>query len=675
MWPSFFIACAVGALFLLCPGYLVLRLAFLSRGRALCAAPLFSSLLFSLLGIACEQLDIAASPLTVVAIPSAVLFASAIVIRFLGKTGEQNEESDIPLRTIVQYAVIGLIAGLAIFVKQLDGPLSFVQGWDVVHHLNGTQAFAESGVFSFFHGAVYTVEEAEIAPMGPGSFYPAGWQIVCALLTQAMHVPAALGINATNYLFSSLVFPLGMAFFLNCLFEGNEYLLRLGSFTSISFSAFPWLLTLWGPIYPNLAAYCVVPMVCALFIDGYREVPLSRRVRSLILFLLGMLGTALLQPNGVFVVAVMLGSFLIWEALEGRLQEKVGISSGSYYRDALLLIAIFALLWLLVNRAPFMRNVTDYVWERYQSPVQAVINFISLGYVDGFFEASSAQLLLAALIVYGVVRATRDKRSRWLIQAYLFWGVALVLTTSTDGIVKQLVAGFWYTDHCRLASAAVFCAIPLVTVGLEGVLTRIGEALETREPAISSKRLMTKAIVLYLLVVFFPSYHIPGYADVSTGFGRLCASIESAYRVGSGMLDIDEQAFLEQAAELIPEGAVVANNPLDGSVFAFGVYDIHVLYRNVSGYGESELESSKEIRNNLDEYRENGAVQDSVEELDVEYVLLLNVDSRESSYINYILGDGTDAWPSLYEIDEKTPGFTLILEEGDMRLYELDEAT
>lgn len=675
MWPEFFIACSLGAAFLLCPGYLFLRVFRMARGYAVCAAPLFSTLLFSILGIIYESTGIFADPVSIFLIPTALLALISVALLLATKDTAQGDQADISPRVILLYAAVGLVAGALIFVSQLEGPLSFLESWDEVHHLNGTQAFAESGVFSFFYSSSYTAQEAAtIAPVEAGGFYPSGWQVVCALVVQAVRVPASLAINAVNYIYSSLVFPLGMALFLTLLFENDKKLLIVGSLVSVSFVAFPWLLICWGPIFPNLAAFCGVPAACAFFLRSYREQSILKAIRDLALFLLGLLGIMFLQPNGIFVVAVMIGSFLIQEALQGCLQERIGFASKNHVRDALVLTFLFAVLWFAVNRMPSLRGLVEFNWESYQSPARALINFAILGYVDGFFTESAAQPVLAILLVYGIARALQKKSHVWLFQSYLFWGAALVLSTSTEGPLKHLLAGFWYTDHCRLASAAAISAIPLATIGVGDLLQRLAAVFGNRLPKGRERLAGAAAAVLYVAVIFFPNFHIPGIAEVRTGFGQLCSAIAFNYRAEGGMLDTDELAFLEEVAEIVPEGAIVANNPLDGSVFAYGAYDIHILYRFVSGYESSERESSRIIRSSLDELLSDDAVREATDDLRVEYVLLLNVDSPSSGYINYVMGDGTADWAGLYGITDETPGFILVLEEGDMRLYKLDEA-
>lgn len=678
MWSEFFVACGAGMLLLMVPGFLILRVLGFTLGRAICAAPLFSSVLISLLSIVFESAGIAANPVTMVAVPLAALSALAAAVGILRRREKKSEEDDIPLKTVMLYAAIGLAAGMVIFVKNLDGPASFLEEYDEVHHLNGAQAFAESQVFSFFHSTFYTPEEiATVSPFKVGSFYPAGWQSITALLVQVCHIPATVAANVSNYLFSSLVAPLGFAYLLFVVFHGDRRHMLAGSIVSISFVSFPWMLTRWGPIYPNLAAFCVVPMVCALFIECYRRESLSaKKVTEAACFVVGLIGIALLQPNGAFATAVMLGSFLVQEAVQGRMQEKFGLESRKPWHLASVLIAVFGVLWFLMTKVGPIRPVVAFNWGSFQSPVQAVINFLTLAHADGFFDASSAQLVLGLLLIVGAVEVARSRSdARWLLQSYIFWGITFVLTTATEGLLKHLCGGFWYTDHCRIAAASIISAIPLAT---EGVL----RAYELLLPLVEAKlcaaklRFATPLLVcLYLVLVFFPNYHIPGYANIATGFGHLRASIANGYASGPGMIDPEEEEFLEQVAEIVPEGAVVANNPYDGSIFVYGAYDIHVVYRGISDYSlDGDNENSQAVRYGLADYLSDDSVADAVDAIGIEYVLLLKPDTEPVKAFSAGVGDGLDEWPGLYDIDEDTPGFTLILEEGDMRLYKLDEA-
>ena len=680
MWSEFFLAFAVGAVFVLCPGFLFLRIAGIPRVRALCIAPLFSTLISSVLAIVYERVGIASNPLTVFMVPTAALLLGAGILLAVRSRAQKGNKADIPLKIAAAYVLVGVFIGLIVFVKNLDGPLSFPEQWDEVHHLNGTRAFAESQVFSFFGHSLYMPKERAAFFTSDDSFYPSAWHVTSALIMQACAVPATLAVNATNYLFSSVVAPLGMCVFMFNLFGDDRKPLLAGALAAVSFAAFPWLLLRWGPLFPNMAAYAEVPMSCSLFMRAYwgEDAPSSGWLCGIGLFACSLVGVVLMHPNGCFVVAVMMGSFLVQEAFQGNIQKKLGLATGKPWRMAAALIAVFGILWFAVFKMPAMQGVVEFNWESYQTPLQAAINYLTLAYVDGYYVgsgiASTAQLLLAALLIVGIAQVLKQrKRLRWLVQAYAFWFVAMVVGTSSEGLLKHLLAGFWYTDFCRIAAAAAICAIPLASLGIECAYRSFSSVYERFN---EKHRIGQSAIVfavLYLIVVFFPNYRIAGYFDVETGFGSLCASFESNYRFGPGMIDEEEAEFLEKVAEIVPDGAIVANNPFDGSVYAYGLYDIHILSRTASGYGSDyENPDLVIVRESIATYTYDEAVAEAVEDLGIEYVLLLKVEYEPPTQFSRNVGTGLQQWRGLYEIDEETPGFTLVLEDGEMRLYRVD---
>ena len=154
MWPEFFIACGVGSLLLFMPGYSLLRLVRVPRGKAFCGAPVLSSALFSVLSIAYDFADISANPMTIAIIPVAMLSAlSGAAFLFSRRKACNLNEVDLPLTVILAFMMLGLSVGMVVFVKNLDGPLSFLEEYDEVHHLNCSQAFAESQTLSFLHNS------------------------------------------------------------------------------------------------------------------------------------------------------------------------------------------------------------------------------------------------------------------------------------------------------------------------------------------------------------------------------------------------------------------------------------------------------------------------------------------------------------------------------------------
>ena len=66
----------------------------------------------------------------------------------------------------------------------------------------------------------------------------------------------------------------------------------------------------------------------------------------------------------------------------------------------------------------------------------------------------------------------------------------------------------------------------------------------------------------------------------------------------------------------------------------------------------------------------NDEVRQTLEDLDAHYVMLLD-DPSSDNPTKTSLRYEEDSWKGIETITENTPGFKLILSEGDMRLYEI----
>ena len=113
---------------------------------------------------------------------------------------------------------------------------------------------------------------------------------------------------------------------------------------------------------------------------------------------------------------------------------------------------------------------------------------------------------------------------------------------------------------------------------------------------------------------------------------------------------------------------VVLNVPLDGSAFAYAEDDINVAFRR---YGPFNSQQQQIIRARLCNVASDSEVRETVEELDARYVVLLDTDFDDSS--TFFPNGTVGAWPGFINLDEQTPGFDLVLSEGDMRLYRIED--
>ena len=63
-------------------------------------------------------------------------------------------------------------------------------------------------------------------------------------------------------------------------------------------------------------------------------------------------------------------------------------------------------------------------------------------------------------------------------------------------------------------------------------------------------------------------------------------------------------------------------------------------------------------------------MQKAVADTAARYVILLSKDDGNTSVTEHFV---SEQWSGISEIDDETPGFKLLLADGDMRLYEIEE--
>lgn len=115
---------------------------------------------------------------------------------------------------------------------------------------------------------------------------------------------------------------------------------------------------------------------------------------------------------------------------------------------------------------------------------------------------------------------------------------------------------------------------------------------------------------------------------------------------------------------------LILNIPLDGSMYAYPIDDANVFYkRELTG---PDSETSQALRLRLNEYAESPEVQKAVEETGAKYVLQLSVKGPEgANYADYERNRPED-WVGIVSVTPDTPGFKLVLSDGNMALYAIE---
>lgn len=675
MWIQFFVAVVLSGALLFVPGYVFLRAFKFANLHPVVYAPLVSIFFFCILGAVLPPLgDLGAY--TVVGISFGIaMFAQGVAFLVRKKKGaEISEKNNTPrLSYVISILVSAAVLGTT-FVVSLNGPDSFSQHSDNMAHLGKIKAMIDSGFFSTFATSSYNavVDTGQI-PFDGAGFYPSAWHIVCALVGSFLNCSPGLAENASNFVFAAFVLPCGMCLLGERISQGDgRFSLTCGVFSCI-FAAFPIGLFLFGPLYPNAASYCCLPALLAVFLDLLRAVEEKNGIAwNAVLFIIGSVSVAFLQPNGIFAAAVFLAPYLVHVAprVLSRYSRFAGTAKGLGAIVLRILVAmLIVIVWLLLNKAPFMQGVVTFNWPAICSLSDAIAGALTLSLRPGV-----PQYFLAILMWLGFAYTLFNRRYLWLSVVLAFTLFSYVICAATDGPLKMILTGFWYNDQWRASATVYFAAVPLASLGAMVLAKLFKTMLETKgaSPVANASALYSFMLVVVVVIVAFPSYAISGEYK-KTALGEAAdVLVELNNQTEENALTEKEDAFVAKVADYVGNESLVVNFPDDGSAYGYMKYDINLYYKSYLSSGETE--NSRVIRNGLSLVSSSAEVSSAVDEVGAEYLLLLErngfVDngsyqwSLNSSY-------NVDDWRGILGINDSTPGFEIVLSEGDMRLYRI----
>ena len=716
MWLEFFQSVVVIIALLYVPGVILLHASGMPKPWALVSAPLVSCALFFIEGEIFSALNIPIPLAVMVLIP---LLIAALVNGYVFYVAPKHKEDlrsekpnkskairagkqstspapaficeELPFWMPLLYVAIGLLTVGFLFLPTLPSASSFVQGWDIVHHLDVTQAMIESQKYSSIHYDFYSTVEASITPWEPGTsgFYPSGWNIIVALTTQLVSTTVPIAGNALNFVSAAIVFPLSICSVIAKVLPKHRIALISGAFICLAFFVFPWSLLIYGPIFPNTVAFCVMPSIWWVFMQMTRsQTPKHNLIWLITIFILGCITLFILHPSTIFSSIVVL---LPWSfARIGESKRRV-VLFGKRIKPVTLAYAffIFALvIWSVFYYVLIVRGVAlNFWWSAYSSLQDAILHalgmdFIGQSYAGG--ELVSPQPILSICVLVGAVWTFKHKQARWMVSAFMYLSILCIFIITFDVPLKGYLSGFWYTDPFRIAASCVIMAIPLAALGLatlaEAALETFASWREKTSQAqtkaqacvfcnVWAKPLIVGAVIACVVVLNYvvpmPNLKSEKPIPAATAFKQ---ASEKAYG-DHYILTSEELEFLRRVELTVPAGAVIANLPQDGSLWAYGTNDLHVLWRFPNGYDASERPASAILRKRLNRIASDPEVLQTVRDLNVQYVLILNNVVDYSNAVTSTYKPGT--FRGITQITDTTPGFEMVLEEGSMRLYKI----
>ena len=676
MWASFFLCVAVIVFALYLPGYLLLRGVGLPRTLSLGAAPLVSVTGFCVIAIGLGFVSVPCGW------PNVFLPMLAAGVLVFGISRQRCPRPAAPdrkqLALAAFYLAVGALVCLYAFVKPLDSPESFYCRFDDQTHYNLARHFIDTGDWSTLHhtdGAVSHVDSP--------SYYPSAWHLMAALAFSLTGVDLPIVFNALNAMLAGLVYPLSSLALMTALFPRRRSVVAAGAITTMAFACFPWVLLLKGQLLANLISFSLVPAALALIMRPFDEGGLKhwRDIVASSILVVAFFGLA--HPNGLFTALVFLAPFLIHKAAEAARRSPRLAPSNPFRRPLLVWLTGAVLcyaIWQLMLYAP---------------PLQQVVLYnntgnLNLSWPESFYAAAAFSLypeqppqwILAAVCVIGVVALTRRRRAwRALPGTYMRLGYAACRCVDAGYTLRTFLAGFWYSDPYRILCCAEIFLVPVAAAGL----ATIASFLARKARHLSPKPALALVLAAFSLVNFFPifvaspEHDLPRNVEgshfvptVGTAFGYFHLLFEEGYDMSEEQIySADEEAFVRRAIEKIPPDALVINDPHDGSAFAYGLNGLNTYYRHID-LG-TETEASPLIREHLAELAADPEVARAVQDAGAAYVLQLDHDVpfEDGVWLIQTNEDNRKNFAGIEAVDDGTPGFEVVMKEGDMRLYRI----
>ena len=452
-------------------------------------------------------------------------------------------------------------------IQLLGKPENFAQVFDNIFHLNAIRYILETGNASSL--TLGSLQELT----GIQAVYPAAWHTFASMTVQLTSAPLGLAENAVNIVVAALVWPISSIFLARQIFGKNPVITLAAGIISAVQIAFPYMLLIWGPLFPNALSISMLPTAIAVIVmltgAGYRKLDRRDHFRWWIALLLTLAGLITAHMSAINALNVFVLPLLI-KAFVGGIKSRQGATAGRKLRfiiGAVVFAAILSALWLKLRPAFY-----DY-WGPTATEGGALGEALTNGPMG-----NEANWLVSALAILGLVTVCRETRLRWLAYSYAITISLYVVDASMDrGFLRNFLTGTWYQDTYRLAAFLPMFATPLAAAGVWTFVRlllphfrRLGHAFPSRFT--SHRRVWGAAgTVLLTAILAVSAYFGPTQEYIVRGMIHYALTPESA------VLTPDELNLLGKVDEIVADDAVIAGNPWNGSSLAYAFSARHVL--------------------------------------------------------------------------------------------------
>lgn len=541
----------------------------------------------------------------------------ALLLRRLPILGSRRDENALQRDTwaVCLAALTGVMIGGVVVARKsvalIGNPENIAQRFDNVFHLNAVRFIMETGNASTFNLGAVT------GSTGRGAIYPAVWHSFAALVAKTTGTGVAEAVNVVNLTIAAVVWPVSMVLLARVVAGARPVAILATGILSAGFIAFPFLMMVWGPLFPYMLSVALLPAalgVVVLLVGMGRDTGDASRPMLVLALGVTVAGIALSHMSSVNTVLVLTLPLIIWAAarhvtalVRGRARPRAYLW---IVASAVVYIAGFVLLWLKLRPLPYD------VWGPHQTPAGAIGEALANSPM-GFPEIP---VLVSVLGIVGLVTVVRSGRDAWIGIVFVLVSYLYVADAAFDrGPWRSTLTGNWYADANRLAAL-----LPLVSALLGGLAVGALWAVLRRQAARVVRRAsapVPPAIARVLGIVGVALVALILATGVqSAAQERYLTESEQIYLRDwpESVLSSDEYALLERVDQEVPADAVIAVNPWNGGSLAYALTGRAVTVYHLFG---SEDPDVKKVSKTLDRAPQSTAACDAIRRSRVSFVL------------------------------------------------------
>ncbi len=429
---------------------------------------------------------------------------------------------------------------------------------------------------------------------------------------------------------------------------------------------------------PNMLGFAFMVAAMAVLI-AYLERGLIRK--NLVQFILfagaTFISLAIAHTNALFTAFVFLASYGgHYIDVHVRKTQRIPEEKRTTYRVGALAayIALIIAFWAFCLTTPILQSVVGYNHVEHNSILVGLDGLLMLR-----LTINTPQYAMVFVSLIGVIACIK-RRMWWILIPVAYMAIGYYVSRTGFKPLLTIFMGLWYSLPYRAGACLCIFLMPVAALGLSEICRYVCSFVRDRADKFKALGAYPQAagalvVALVAFATFAPlSITIAGHTG-QTPFNSIYHQLSTTIygQDENRVYGAEEVAFVDKVIETIPEGALVLSNPHDGTLFSYGVNHLNSYYRATSI--KNQKQESNILRKHIDEYAVNPEVQAAVKTTGLQYVLQLDQGVKYDDLIKlpqyYV--EKKWKWSGIDRMRDDTPGFSLVLSEGDMRLYKIED--